>query len=82
MVVDRTAHEMKISINFGEFETVTIPAELVNSPYEGLGALVIGQDATGKYPQGSMTCVVDEFMVFEKALSQAEVTALGASFSS
>jgi hypothetical protein len=29
-----------------------------------------------------MTCVVDEFMVFEKALTQAEVTALGASFNS
>jgi arabinan endo-1,5-alpha-L-arabinosidase len=82
MVVDRTAHEMKVSINFGEFETVTIPPELVNAPYEGLGALVIGQDATGNYPQGSMTCVVDEFMVFEKALTQAEVTALGASFNS
>ena len=42
---------MKVSINFGEFETVSIPAELVNAPYEGLGALVIGQDATGNYPQ-------------------------------
>ena len=73
---------MKVSINFGEFETVSIPAELVNAPYEGLGALVIGQDATGNYPQGSMTCVVDEFMVFEKALTQDEVTDLGESFKS
>ena len=29
-----------------------------------------------------MTCVVDEFMVFEKALTQDEVTDLGESFKS
>lgn len=43
---------------------------------------VYGQDATGHYAHGSMTCVVDEFMVFDKALTQADMTALGASFAS
>ncbi|MBE6652101.1 MAG: hypothetical protein E7610_01645 [Ruminococcaceae bacterium] len=76
LVIDRTARQMKVSYNFGEFHTVSIPAELVNAPYEGLGALVIGQDGTGHYGHGSMTCVVDELMVFDRALTQADLQAL------
>ena len=76
LVVDRDAREMRVSVNFGEFSTAAIPAELVNAPYEGLGSLVLGQDATGSYSGGSMTCVVDELMVFECALTRAELTEL------
>ncbi len=79
-VVDRTARQLKVSINFGEFQTVAIPAELVNSSYKGLGALVIGQDGTGNYGNGSMTCLVDEFMVFDRALTETELTELEARY--
>ena len=74
--VDRTAQTMKVSYNFGEYHTVTIPAELVNAPYEGAGALIIGQDSTGKYTYGSMTCAVDDFMLFDRALTEDELTEL------
>lgn len=73
LVFDREAREMRVSVNFGAFSTSVIPAELVNAPYEGTGSLVIGQDATGHYGYGSMTCVVDDFMVFDRALTQADL---------
>lgn len=76
LVIDRTARQMKVSYNFGEFHTVAIPAELVNAPYEGLGALVVGQDGTGHYGNGSMTCVADELMVFDRALTEEDLAAL------
>ena len=79
LVVDRDARQMKVSINFGQFYTVNIPTELVNAPYEGLGVLAIGQDATGAYGS-TMTCVVDEFMVFNRALTEADLAALAQSY--
>ena len=78
LVFDRDAREMRVSVNFGEFATCALPAELVNAPYEGTGSLVIGQDATGHYDHGSMTCIVDDFMVFDRALTQAELAELNA----
>ena len=78
-VVDRDARQLKVSINFGRFYTVDFPATLVNAPFEGLGTLAIGQDATGTYGS-SMTCIVDEFMVFDHALTQDELTALAQSY--
>ena len=78
LVFDRDAREMRVSVNFGAFTTAAIPTELVNAPYEGTGALFLGQDATGHYDHGSMTCVVDDFMVFDRALTQTELAELHA----
>jgi hypothetical protein len=76
LVIDRDNRQIRVSINGGEFVTSDIPAQLVNAPYLGKGSLYIGQDATGAYGSGSMTCVMDELMVFDRALTQAELTAL------
>jgi hypothetical protein len=43
---------------------------------------VYGQDATGRYAYGSMTCAMDDFMAFDNDLTQAEMTVLRASFAS
>jgi hypothetical protein len=79
-VVDRMAGEMKVSINFGEFTTTAIPASLFGAPYEGEGALFIGQDATGNYQHGKMTVTVDEFMVFDRALNFEDLSKLAESY--
>jgi hypothetical protein len=76
LVFDRDAREMRVSVNFGAFTVSTIPNELVNAPYLGEGALFVGQDATGAYGHGSMTCVMDDLMVFDHALTQAELAQL------
>jgi hypothetical protein len=78
LVFDRDAREMRVSVNFGEFTTSALPAELVNAPYEGTGMLVLGQDTTGHYAHGSMICVVDDFMVFDRALTQSDLAELSA----
>ena len=80
LVVDRMAGEMKVSINFGAFKTVSIPANLINAPYGGEGALFIGQDATGNYQHGKMTVTVDEFMVFDHALNSEDLSKLAESY--
>jgi hypothetical protein len=71
---------MKVSINFGEFTTTAIPASLFGAPYEGEGALFIGQDATGNYQHGKMTVTVDEFMVFDHALNSEDLSKLAESY--
>lgn len=80
LVIDREAREIRVSVNFGDFTVTTIKNELVNAPYPGLGALTVGQDATGAYGYGSMTCVMDDLMVFDRALTQADLTTLGDSY--
>ena len=80
LVFDRDAREIRVSVNFGTFTTATLPNKLVNAPYEGDGQLVIGQDISGCYSGGSMTCVMDDFMVFDRALTQADLTALAQDF--
>ena len=72
--------EMKVSINFGAFKTVSIPANLINAPYGGEGALFIGQDAIGNYQHGKMTVTVDEFMVFDHALNSEDLSKLAESY--
>ena len=79
-VVDRMAGEMKVSINFGEFTTTAIPASLFGAPYEGEGALFIGQDATGNYQHGKMSVTVDDLMVFDHALTAEDLVKLAESY--
>ena len=79
-VVDRLAGEMKVSINFGEFTSTAIPASLFGAPYEGEGALFIGQDATGSYEHGRMSVTVDEFMVFDHALTAEDLVKLAENY--
>ena len=80
VVFDRVAGELKLSVNFGEFITTSIPTTLADEIYQGLGSLMIGQDGSGAYRGGKMSAVIDDFMLFDRALTQDELTELVASF--
>ncbi|MBR5616319.1 MAG: LamG domain-containing protein, partial [Clostridia bacterium] len=75
LVMDRTAGQVRISIDFGEFVTVAMPDAIKNVSADAFGVLNIGQDGTGNYP-AKLTATVDEFMVFDGALTQKDVTSL------
>ena len=75
LVVDRAAGEVKIAVDFGEFSTLTLSEEFRELPFNAFDALTIGQDATGSY-DASLTAAMDEFMVFDGALTEAELARL------
>ena len=75
LVVDRAAGEVKIAVDFGEFSTLTLSEEFRELPFNAFDALTIGQDATGSY-NASLTAAMDEFMIFDGALTEAELSKL------
>ena len=76
MVMDREKGEMRLSYDFGEFFTVSLTDEVKNdSANSSYNVLNVGQDATGSYTY-SPDAVIDELMVFDGALTQADVAAL------
>jgi hypothetical protein len=77
LVVDREAGEIKLAVDFGEFSTLTIPESLRDVSLNAFEALHIGQDGTGAY-YVPLTAAVDEFMIFDGALTRAELAQLAA----
>ena len=75
MVVDRAANKVLFSYDFGEFESITIPAGLQNASADGYDVLNIGQDGTGKLNY-ALKASIDELMIFNDVLSQEDVSAL------
>ena len=75
LVVDRTAEEVKIAVDFGEFNTLSLPEALSADSFDALDVLNIGQDGTGSY-DAALTASVDEFMVFDGALTQEDLAKL------
>ena len=75
MVVDRAANKVLFSYDFGEFESITIPAGLQNASADGYDVLNIGQDGTGKLNY-ALKASIDELMIFNDVLSQEDVAAL------
>lgn len=75
LVVDREAGEVRFAYDFGEFETVKIPAELKDSHLNAFRNLNIGQDGTGKlgYP---LSAVLDEFILIDGVMTQEQLNAL------
>ncbi|MBE6653787.1 MAG: hypothetical protein E7610_10300 [Ruminococcaceae bacterium] len=77
LVVDRTAGTVMIAVDFGEFNTLTLPSYLQDISFDSFDHLTIGQDATGTY-DASLTASLDEFMIFDGALTEAELAQLAA----
>ena len=77
LVVDRTAGTVMIAVDFGEFNTLTLPSNLQDISFDSFDHLTIGQDATGTY-DASLTASLDEFMIFDGALTEAELAQLAA----
>ena len=75
LVVDREAGEVRISIDFGAFRTMAIPEALKNASFDAYDVLNIGQDGTGSYG-AALSATVDEFMIFDGALTDADLAKL------
>ena len=75
LVVDREAAVVKISTDFGAFQTLAIPEELKDVSLDAYGVLNIGQDGTGAYGV-PLSAAVDEFMVFDGALTEGDLASL------
>jgi len=75
LVMDREAGKVNISTDFDEFREFEIPTELKDDFANALPVLNIGQDGTGNY-SNRLNATVDEFILFDGALTQDDVTAL------
>ena len=75
LVVDREAGVIRVSIDFGEFVNIPMTDAMKAASADAFGVLNIGQDGTGTYP-AKLTATVDEFMMFDGALTQEEVARL------
>ena len=75
LVVDRLAGEVKIALDFGDFRTQALPEALKGASFDAYDVLNIGQDGTGAY-SASLAATVDEFMIFDGALTEAELAKL------
>lgn len=75
LVMDRVAGQIRISVDFGEFVTIAMPASIKDASADAFGVLNIGQDGTGNY-SAKLTATIDEFMIFDCAFEQKDVSAL------
>jgi hypothetical protein len=75
LVMDRVAGQIRISVDFGEFVTIAMPASIKDASADAFGVLNIGQDGTGNY-SAKLTATIDEFMIFDGAFEQKDVSAL------
>lgn len=75
LVVDRTAGEIRIALDFGDFGVFAIPDSLKESSLDAFNVLNIGQDGTGAY-SSSLSASVDEFMLFDGALTREDLAKL------
>ena len=76
LVVDREASVVKMSIDFGDFITMAIPDALKDVSFDSHDSLNIGSDSTGRYSR--LFASVDEFMMFDGALTEENVASLAA----
>lgn len=75
LVFDRAAGQVRVSVDFGSFVTIAIPTSMKNLSANAYNVLNIGQDGTGNY-SANLNATVDEFMIFEDAMTQENVAAL------
>ena len=75
LVVDREKGEVKLSYDFGAFQTMVLPASLRDDSFDAFEVLNIGQDGTGAY-SASCKATVDEFMLFDGVLDEDDLAAL------
>lgn len=77
LTVDLEAKTVSLSVDFGEFKTVEITDALKNYTFVGSPGIVFGQDASKKYGN-ALPATLDEILVVDGALTQADVDALAA----
>ena len=77
LVVDRAAGVVKVSTDFGKFQTVTLTDALKDASFNAFDTLNIGQDGTGSY-EASLAATVDEFMIFDGVLTEEHLASLAA----
>ena len=75
LVVDREKGEVKLSYDFGAFQTMTIPDTMKDASFDAFEVLNIGQDGTGSY-SAACKATVDEFMLFDGLLDEDDLAAL------
>ena len=75
VVLDREENRIGLSINFGELRFIDLDSSLGESSFNTEYDLVIGQDGTTGYTSYLRT-LVDDFMIFDGAFDQADVSAL------
>lgn len=77
LVVDREAEVIKLSYDFGKFQTLALPDSLKGDSFNAYAVLNIGQDGTGVCSP-VCTASIDEFMLFDGVLDEEDVAALAA----
>lgn len=76
IVMDRDLGEVKLSLDFGEFEKISLPSNMQNLDFSANELINIGQDITGiyKHPYNHpLTALMDEFMMFDGALNENDL---------
>ena len=76
LVVDREANEIRFAFDFGEFQTYTMGEEWRSVSFDAANVLNIGQDSTGNY--AALSGEIDEFMIFDGALTEEDLASLAA----
>jgi hypothetical protein len=79
LVVDREAGEVRFSYDFEALRSVEIPATLQESTLDTNYRLNIGQDGTG-HINLSLTAALDEYLIVDGVLTDADVAALKAHY--
>lgn len=74
-VLDRDKEEVKISTDFGKFQTSKIPDEFAEISFDGGYVVNIGQDGTGEYHH-HLSAELDEFVILNDVMTDDDVEVL------
>ena len=77
LVVDRDQNEIRFYYDFADPYVLKMPASFEDATFNAYEGLNIGQDGTGKFELTLGETLLDEFMLFDAALTSQEVYALG-----
>ena len=75
VVYDVEKNEIRVSFDFGEFAIGKLTPENYGDSIDGAYDLAIGEDGTNNY-SAYIKGYIDEFMIFEGAFDQNDVSAL------
>ena len=75
LIVDREAAQVKIIYDFSIVDSMSIPDSLINDSFDSFPVLNIGEDGTGSYGL-KLSAILDEFVLIDGALTDAEIAAL------
>ena len=78
LVVDRDRNEIRVYYDFTDPYVLKMPASFEEASFNSFDGLNIGQDGTGHLGLTLEETLLDEFMLFDAALTSEEVRQLGA----